>query len=117
MRILSISLSALLLFVGCDGDGAGAIEVADAALEASDAEIENYQLADGCSWIVRVGDSEYAPDEASLIKIQAFTKGAFGTTHAEIQYKLTGNDGNVVCGDEANLVVLPEVVVMEISAP
>lgn len=103
-----MSLSGVLLLAGCvldgdDGNVKGPVH----------AQIVNQLAVDGCSWIVRVGDAEYAPDAASVVKLRGFTAEG-SVTLAEIHYKVTGNDGQAEC--ELGPLVLPEISVTKIGA-
>jgi hypothetical protein len=113
MRTIVMSLSSVLALVGC------ALDFGSKELESStidDAALENRLPVDGCTWIVRIGDTAYAPDNDSVIKIQAFTKNAYGTTAAKVRYSLTGNDGTVQCGFLTTQ-RLPEISITKITAP
>ena len=72
--------------------------------------------ADGCSWTVQVGESEYAPDDTSLVLVRAFAHDAYGETPASIDYRLTGRTRQVECGWNTSR-ELPEISVERIAAP
>ena len=81
-----------------------------------EAIIENGVPYDGCSWVVQVGLTEYAPDVASEALVKTFTKEAIGRTSARIEYKLSGNKASVICG-WSGAMQLPEISISAISAP
>ena len=61
------------------------------------ATITNGLPVDGCSYPVTIGDTDYAPDSASLDDIQDLVP-AGGSIRAVIRYRLTGRVGIVECG-------------------
>jgi hypothetical protein len=79
------------------------------------AELENGLAYDGCTWLVTVGEAEYAPSAAARAKIDAHTSD-IGRTAARIRYRLTGAQGTVECGWNTSK-TLPEIDIASISAP
>jgi hypothetical protein len=79
------------------------------------AELENGLAYDGCTWIVRVGEAEYAPTAASRPVIEAYTTN-IGRTPARIRYRTTGEDGSVECGWNTTR-ALPAIELASVSAP
>ena len=78
----------------------------------AEAELENGLPYDGCTWLVTVGDAEYAPSAASRAVIEAYTKD-IGSTTARIRYRLTGASGDVACGWNTTR-TLPEIEIASI---
>jgi|KBSSwiStaDraftv2_1062776.scaffolds.fasta_scaffold316274_2 hypothetical protein len=78
----------------------------------AEAELENGLPYDGCTWLVTIGDVDYAPSAASRAVIEAHT-GNIGITKAKIRYRLTGADGVVDCGWNTTQ-TLPEIEIASI---
>jgi hypothetical protein len=71
------------------------------------ATITNQLPVDGCSYPVTIGGIDYAPDAASITAISdRVTAG--GSLRVLIDYRLTGNTGQVECGFGTSR-TLPEV--------
>src|SRR5262245_17936758 len=79
----------------------------------AEAVVVNGLPYDGCSFPVRVGGTDYAPDASSQTKIAAFVQSV-GENPARIEYQLTGGTAQVECGWGSHL-VLPEIRILSIG--
>jgi len=71
------------------------------------ATIENNLPADGCSYVIEINGTEYAPDAATLAAIRE-RDVPFGRSTAEVEYTVTGRTATVECGFNTHR-ELPEV--------
>jgi len=85
-RILMIA-TACIVAGSCTDDEPGLITAT--------ATIENKLPVDGCSFVVRIDDTEYAPDADARAVIIA--RGSPFEEVVEIKYRLTGKTGQVDC--------------------
>ena len=74
------------------------------------ATIDNNLPADGCSFVVQINGTDYAPDAASLAAIRERNL-PFGKTPVQVDYTLTGRTGKVECGFNTQR-ELPEIAVV-----
>ena len=83
---------------------------ADEPLTRATATIQDDLPVDGCSYIVQIGEVDYAPDAKSRAAIvdRALRDGAT----VEVEYRLTGETGEVECGDLSSKRDLPEITLM-----
>ena len=118
MKNVCLVLVLVAAVAGCGGvpDRGSSLDGADLEgyVEAA-AELENGLAYDGCTWLVRIGDKEYAPTDASRPVIEAHTT-AIGRTAARIVYRPTGKTGVVTCGWNTTR-SLPAIDIASISAP
>lgn len=66
-------------------------------LVATRATIENTLPADGCSFVIKIGGRDYAPDAETLAAIRQ-REVPFGTTEVAGRYRVTGRTAKVECG-------------------
>jgi hypothetical protein len=85
-RILMIA-TACIVAGGCADD--------EPVLIRATATIENKLPVDGCSFVVRIDDTEYAPDADGRAAIIA--RGSPFEAVVEIKYRLTGKTGQIDC--------------------
>jgi len=87
--------------VACAEDAApassGGESVTRKATGTTTATIENTLPADGCTFVVHIQDTAYAPDAATLAAVRA-RNFHYGMTTVEVDYQLTGRTGRVECG-------------------
>ena len=85
---------------GCLGDD-------NVELTAATATILNQLPVDGCSYVVRINEVDYAPDAASRALIIARELPSVATV--SIKYRVTGRTGQVDCGNATGHADLPEI--------
>jgi hypothetical protein len=83
-------------------------------VQSADAVIVNGLPYDGCSYVIEVGQTQYAPDAVSRDLVVAFGV-AIGKTPVHIDYRLTGATGQVECGWGSQR-QLPEVALVSLTA-
>ncbi len=99
----------LLLAVPVGVLAAGCADDEDPApLRAATATIESLLPVDGCSYPVTIDDVRHAPDAASVAELRERSLAPRATV--EIQYRLTGETGQVRCGRA--LETLPEITIV-----
>jgi hypothetical protein len=79
----------------------------DSTQRTANATLSNMLPADGCSYPVTIGSTDYAPDTASREVMAELVPGG-STMRARISYNLTGATGTVECGFGVTM-VLPEI--------
>ena len=105
-KSLLIVVSAALVVAGCLGDNYPLeLTPPTGPLTTATATIEDWLPVDGCSYVVWVDRVRYAPDAYSRAAIIAHELPRTATV--VIQYRLTGNTGQVWC--DAFKVDLPEI--------
>jgi hypothetical protein len=105
----------LLAAVGLVGCGPAALTVS-ALTTVEVATLHNDLPVDGCTWLVTLASGDHAPDAASVERIRAFTRDAFGATPARVTYRLPGTQGTVECG-WGNHPTFPTIEILSLAAP
>jgi len=95
---------------GCAHGGEPAQRPAAPATATASATIDNSLPADGCSFVVQINGTDYAPDAKSLAAIRERNL-PFGKSTVKVDYTLTGRNGTVECGFNTHR-ELPEITVV-----
>ena len=93
MNIHYLEKRILMIVTACIVAGSCADD--DPELIRATATIENKLPVDGCSYVVRIDDTEYAPDAESRTAIIAHELPL--VAEVVIEYRLTGKTGQVDC--------------------
>jgi len=95
-------ITACLVACGCMGDDPGSPRE---PLTPATATIEDMLAVDGCSIVVTVDGTEYAPDAHTRTTIRSRMLPMLATV--DIRYRVTGGTGTIVC--EAGSFDRPEI--------